>query len=155
VAVFFSKEWADEVRDALEAGPTEAARALKLPEYWDFYALVRGMYDASWALGVRDLPRELGGSPSYLLVKWGGGHVTDCRIVGPDDPLEATYILDGDYADWVALLSGYDAQRTVMYRKLLLQEGDLLEFFKAIYFFVESVACLATVQAQTPAAVPA
>jgi hypothetical protein len=153
MARFFSKEWADEVRDAIEAGPTEGARASKLPEYWDFYKLVRDNYSASWALGVRDLPRELGGSPSYLFVQWGGGHVTDCRIIGPDDPLEATYVLDGDYADWVALLEGYDAQRTVMYRKLLLQEGDLLEFFTAIYFFVESVACLATVKAETPVAV--
>ena len=150
MVAFFSKEWADEVREALEAGPSDEARASKLPEYWDFYALVRSSYQASWALGVRDLPRKLGGSPSYLFVQWDGGHVTDCRIVGPDDPLDATYVLDGDYADWVALLSGFDAQRTVMYRKLLLQEGDLLEFFKAIYFFVESVACLATVPAQAP-----
>ena len=116
MAAFFSKEWADEVREALEAGPSDEARASKLPEYWDFYALVRSSYQASWALGVRDLPRKLGGGPSYLFVQWDGGHVTDCRIVGPDDPLDATYVLDGDYADWVALLSGFDAQRTVMYR---------------------------------------
>jgi len=154
MAEFFSKEWADEVREAIEAGPTEAMRELKLQEYWDFYAFVRSQYEASWALGVRDLPRELApngnSSPSYLFVQWHGGHVTDCRIVGPDDPLEATFVLAGDYADWAALLTGYDAQRTVMYRKLLLEEGDLLQFFMAIYFFVESLACLATVQAELP-----
>jgi hypothetical protein len=150
MAALFSKEWANEVREAVEAGPGEEARATKLQEYWDFYQLVRDSYEASWALGVRDLPRELGSSPSYLFLSWSGGHVTDCRIIGPDDPLDATYVLDGDYADWLALLSGYDAQRTVMYRKLLLQEGELLEFFKAIYFFVESVACLATVKAEAP-----
>ena len=146
---FFSKSWADDVRAAIEAGPDEAARAAKLAEYWDFYAFVRNSYAASWALGVRDLPAVYGGgSPAYLLVAWSGGQVSDCRIVGPDDPLEATYVLAGDYADWVALLSGYDAQRTVMYRKLLLEEGDLLEFFKGIYFFVESVACLASVSTE-------
>lgn len=155
MATFFSKQWADEVRDAIEAGPDEQARSRKLAEYWDFYQLVRSQYAASWALGVRDLPRELGGSPSYLFVQWEGGHVTDCRIIGPDDPLEATYVLAGDYADWVALLGGYDAQRTVMYRKLLLEEGDLLEFFKAIYFFVESLACVATVSADVAEVVPA
>jgi hypothetical protein len=37
-----------------------------------------------------------------------------------------------------------------MYRKLLLEEGDLLQFFTAIYFFVESIACLATVKAELP-----
>ena len=54
--------------------------------------------------------------------------------------MEATYVLAADYHDWKALFEGYDALRTVMYRKLLLEEGDLLEFFKAIYFFVECLA---------------
>jgi len=150
VAAFFSKERADEVPEALEAGPSDEARASKLPEYWDFYALVRSSYQASWALGVRDLPRKLGGGPSYLFVQWGGGTVTDCRIIGPDEPLQATYVLGMDYRDWKALHDGYDAQRTVMYRKIMLEQGDLLEFFKAIYFFVESLAVIGAVPAAYP-----
>ncbi len=46
-------------------------------------------------------------------------------------------MLGMDYAGWNALHEGYDAQRTVMYRKILLEDGDLLEFFKTIYFFAE------------------
>jgi hypothetical protein len=148
---FFSKEWAEAVQEALIAGPSEAAREGKLQEYWDFYELLKSLYPASWALGCRDLPAELGGSPAYLLVQWGGGTVTGCQIIGPDDPLEATYVLGMDYADWKALHDGYDAQRTVMYRKILLEEGSLLEFFKTIYFFVESLAVIGTVAADYPA----
>ena len=59
-------------------------------------------------------------------------------MLGESEPVEATYVLAADYHDWKALFEGYDALRTVMYRKLLLEDGDLLEFFKAIYFFVES-----------------
>ena len=55
-STFFSKEWADAVRDALTAGPDEQARAVKLQEYWDFFDLLKSMYPASWALGCRDLP---------------------------------------------------------------------------------------------------
>ena len=150
MADFFTKEWADAVRDALTAGPEERARAIKLQEYWDFFDFVRGIYPSSWALGCRDLPTELGGGPAYLFVQWEGGTVTDCRIIGPDDPLEATYVLGMDYADWKALHDGFDAQRTVMYRKMLLEEGDLLEFFKAIYFFVECLAVVGTVSAEFP-----
>ena len=148
---FFSKEWADAVQEALNAGPTAEVRAGKLQEYWDFFDLIRSIYPSSWALGCRDLPRELGGAPSYLFVQWDGGTVTDCRIIGPDDPLEATYVLGMDYADWKALHNGYDAQRTVMYRKMLLEDGDLLEFFKAIYFFVECLSVVSTVTADFPA----
>jgi hypothetical protein len=38
-----------------------------------------------------------------------------------------------------------------MYRKLLLEDGDLLEFFKGIYFFVECLALIATVSTALPA----
>ncbi|HEY2508979.1 MAG TPA: hypothetical protein VGI58_20880 [Streptosporangiaceae bacterium] len=147
---FFSKEWADAVRDALVAGPSEQARAGKLQEYWDFFELIKSLYPSSWALGCRDLPAELGGGPAYLLVEWGGGTVTSCHIIGPDDPLEATYVLAMDYADWQALHEGYDAQRTVMYRKILLEHGKLLEFFKTIYFFVECLGVIGAVPAHYP-----
>ena len=144
---FFSKQWADAVRDALTAGPDERARAVKLQEYWDFFDLIKSMYPASWALGCRDRP---GVGTAYLFVQWDGGTVTDCHIIGPDDPLEATYVLGMDYRDWLALHEGYDAQRTVMYRKILLEDGDLLEFFKGIYFFVECLAVIGTVPASYP-----
>jgi hypothetical protein len=140
---FFSKEWADTVRDALTAGPDERLRAGKLQEYWDFFDLIKSMYPASWALGCRDLG-------TYLFIQWSGGEAADCRLIGPDEPLQATYVLGMDYQDWKALHDGYDAQRTVMYRKMLLEEGDLLEFFKGIYFFVESLAVIGTVPARYP-----
>ena len=145
---FFSPPWAASVAYALAAGPSEQARAGKLQGYWDFYELIKGMYPASWALGCRELP--VLNSTAYLFVQWGGGTVTDCRIIGPDEPLKATYVLGMDYQDWKALHEGYDAQRTVMYRKIVLEEGDLLEFFKTIYFFVESLAVIGSVPAVYP-----
>ena len=145
---FFSKEWADTARDALTAGPDERLRAGKLQEYWDFFDLIKSMYPASWALGCRDLPGSNGAA--YLFVQWNGGAVTDCQLIGPDEPLQADYVLGMDYQDWKALHDGYDAQRTVMYRKMLLEEGDLLEFFKGIYFFVESLAVIGTIPARYP-----
>jgi hypothetical protein len=148
---FFSRDWAEQVREALTAGPSAESRAGKVQMYWDFFELVKSMYPASWALGCRDLPEPLGSGPAYLFVRWDGGAVTECSVIGPDDPLAATYVLAMDYADWKALHDGYDAQRTVMYRKILLEDGDLLEFFKAIYFFAE---CLAVV-GQVPAVYPA
>jgi hypothetical protein len=37
-----------------------------------------------------------------------------------------------------------------MYRKIVLEEGDLLEFFKPIYFFVESLGVIGSVPAVYP-----
>jgi hypothetical protein len=148
---FFSRQWADDVRDALNAGPSEKALAGKLAEYWDFYNLIRSTYPSSWALGARNLPAELGGGERYLVVVWNEGFVSECRILDDSVPVEATYTLAADYHDWRALFEGYDALRTVMYRRLLLDDGDLLEFFKGIYFFVECLALIATVPTSFPA----
>jgi hypothetical protein len=148
---FFSASWADVVSGALTAGPTAQARDGKLQEYWDFFELIKSMYPASWALGCRDLPASLGGGSAYLRVQWESGAVTDCRVTGPHESVDARYVLGMDYADWKALHEGYDAQRTVMYRKILLEDGDLLEFFKTIYFFVECLAVIGAVPANYPA----
>jgi len=147
MADFFSQQWADAVRDVLTAGPSEQAKAGKLQEYWDFFNWIKSVYPASWALGCRD---RSGMGAAYLFVQWGGGTVTDCRIIGPDEPVKASYLLGMDYPDWQALHDGYDAQRTVMYRKIMLEEGDLLEFFKGIYFFVECLALIGAVPAAYP-----
>jgi len=144
---FFSPSWAESAQEALTAGPSEQARAGKLEEYWAFFEWIKSVYPASWALGCRELA-------SYLFVQWAGGTATECRIIGPDEPLKATYVLGMDYRDWKALHEGYDAQRTVMYRKMVLEEGDLLEFFKGIYFFVESLAVIGSLPAAYPETVP-
>jgi hypothetical protein len=144
---FFSPPWAESVREALAAGPTEQQRAGTLQKYWDFIERIKSGYTASWALGCRELA-------SYLFVQWGGGTVTDCRIIGPDEPVKATYQLGMDYRDWRALNEGYDAQRTVMYRKIILEDGDLLEFFKGIYFFAESLAVIGSVPGAYPETLP-
>ena len=155
---FFSSEWASAVGQALTAGPSEEARAGKLQMYWDFFEKIKGKYASSWALVCRDLPGRPGqsGEAVSLFVEWGDGVVTGCQIAAPGaagDPgagIHATYTLAMDYRDWKALHEGYDAQRTVMYRKMLLTEGDLLEFFKSIYFFVECLAVIGGVPAGYP-----
>ena len=152
---FFSPEWADAVREALIAGPPEPVRAGKRQEYWDLFDFIKSVYPASWALRCREPAAQLGarpvGAPPNQFVHWSGGTVTDCRIIGPDEPLAATYVRAMNYAGWQALHDGYDAQRTVMYRKMLLEEGNLLEFFKAIYFFVECLSIIGAVPARYPA----
>jgi hypothetical protein len=147
VAVLFTPEWAEEVRAAIDAGPDEDARASKLSMYWNWIEAVRSEYSASWALGVRELP---GAGTSYLRLGWKKGACAEASIVGPDDPLDATYVLGADYATWRDLVAGEDPGRIVMYRRLRLEEGDVLAFFRGIYFFVESVAIIGRLPAVLP-----
>ena len=139
---FFSSDWAAGVRDALTAGPTESGRAGKLTMYWDFFDKVKAEYTSSWALGCGGLPD---GKSGWLFIQWGGGAVTECRV-SEDEPA-ADYVATMAYADWQALHDGYDPQRTVMYRKMLVEEGEILEFFKGIYFFTECLGVIGQVPA--------
>jgi hypothetical protein len=144
---FFSPEWAEDVRAAVDLGPGEDVRAGKLPSYWDWIARARADYSSSWALGVRDLP---GRGPSYLRLGWKEGTCAEAAIVGPDDPLEAAYVLAADLSTWHDLLAGEDPGRIVMYRRLRLEHGDVVRFFRGIYFFVESIAVIGRVPARLP-----
>ena len=144
---FFTQPWADAVRDALTAGPSKEDRFGKLDMYWDFFEKIKAGYASSWSLGCRDLP----GGPTALFIQWGGGTVTECRVTGPGEKPAADYVLGMDYADWQALLGGYDPQRTVMYRKMLVEDGEILEFFKGIYFFTECLGVIGRVPAAFPA----
>src|ERR1044072_9327426 len=102
---FFSAEWAENVRAAVEAGPGEDVRATKLDSYWRWISRVRASYSSSWALGVRDLP---GGGASYLKLTWKEGTCAQADVIGPDDPLDATYVLGADLAAWRDLTGGAD-----------------------------------------------
>ena len=148
--MYLSPSWVDAVRAALDAGPDGRDTCRKAARVLGLLPAIRADYRSSWALGVRNLPAELGGGVRYLFVEWGDDRVVECRLVDESEPLDATYVLAADYRDWKALHQGYDALRTVMYRKLLLEQGQLLEFFTAIYFFVESLALIAAVPTRFP-----
>ena len=142
----FSAGWAEGVRAAVDRGPGEDVRATKLPAYWEWIDRARAGYGDSWALGVRDLP----GGPAYLRLGRKDGVCADATIVGPDEPLQATSVLDADLSTWRALLGGADPGRIVMYRGLRLREGDVLRFFRGVYLFVESLAVIGRVPARLP-----
>lgn len=150
---FFSDEWAQRAREEINAGPTADERAKKLDEYWNFVDLVRGLIQGSIAIGALDIPGTDG--PRYLLLRFGEGSCQEATITDEAGVESANYVLEGAYDDWVALIEGYDVGKTVMYRKLLLVRGPLLDFFKGIYYFVESLACLQRIPTAFPEPAPA
>jgi hypothetical protein len=140
---FFSDAWAEAVRAAVDSGPGEVARAAKLPTYWEWVDRARQGYTQSWLLSVRDLPTADGVRQRGVLLRWTGGACSEVSVV--DGDAEADYVVSADYADWRELLGGYDPARLVMYRRFLLEHGVVLTFFRRIYFFTESLACVAGV----------
>ena len=57
----------------------------------------------------------------------------------------AVFLLSGSYTDWQAMLDGYDVGKMVMYRKLMLEKGDTLQFFTAAFFWTELLAIIQSV----------
>lgn len=127
---FFTPEWAEAARAAVNAGPSQDG---KLPSYWNWIDRARTGYTATWALGVRE-------SGTYLVLTWKDGTCADAAITS--DPSLADFVLAAGEATWRDLREGGDPGRAVMYRGLRLERGDVLAFFRVIYFFVESLAAL-------------
>lgn len=137
---FFSAEWAAWVGVVADAGPAREIRAGKQDTYWGWIDRVRAGYGGSWALSVRHLPPH--GEPACLLLEWRDGRCVGARIADVRGASSAAFLLSADYADWQALLGGYDPGRAVIYRKLLLERGSVLEFFRVVYFFIEVLRCV-------------
>jgi hypothetical protein len=142
---FFSAAWAENVRTTVNAGPDETVRRHKIDTYWEWIEHVRSNYGHSWALGVQDGPGCT--EPRFLVLDWHKGRCTDAVTTSFTQAKQADYVLCGAYAHWRALAEGGDPARAIMYRHFCLQQGDVLRFFRSLYFFTESLGCIA----RTPA----
>jgi putative sterol carrier protein len=140
VAAFLSEEWAQQVRDAVGRGPDEEYRKTKIEKYWEWIDMVRGAFVGSLALGVAQPDPG-----RYLRLEFSGGSCGSASIVNREGAYAATFVLEGDDETWHDLLTGYDPGKAIMYRRLMLASGEILEFFNGIYFFVEVLASVVRV----------
>lgn len=142
MAEFFSRPWADAVRDAINAPPDPDYKADKLELYWMWIVVAKEGLDVTWALGVRDLDK-------WIVLDIERGEVTGARTADamPDD---ATFALAGNLADWRDIMEGFNANKAVMYRRLQLECGDVFAFFDRVYFFIEALVSIQGVPTEMP-----
>lgn len=148
---FFGREWAQAARVAINAGPDASARAKKIARFWEWIEKAKQHVNCQLALVVDGMPAS--GGRNALLLDLTSGRCVRARLATRDDAeATATYILAGSFADWRQIMAGFDMGKAVMYRKLLLEKGEVLVFFKSIYYWTESLACLQRIPTQFPAA---
>ncbi len=145
---FMTQEWAQECQRVINNSPDPERKASKLQDFWDWIDMIRPFVTGRLALAVRDLPP--GGDGDTLVLDFEGGTVTAASVQerGTAEP-DAVFLLAGDYADWLAMLNGYDVGKMVMYRKLMLEKGDTLMFFTAAFFWTELLAAIQSIPVET------
>src|SRR5258708_15400560 len=117
-------------------------------------AMIRACVTGRVALGVRDMPEGAGGVSLALDLE--GGRVAAASVPGRGDAeASAVFLLAGSHADWQAMLAGYDVGKMVMYRKLMLEKGDTLQFFTAAFFWTELLTAIQSLPVTVPAPAPA
>lgn len=145
---FFSDDWAHAAKEAVNAGPDEEARAKKIERFWEWIEKAKEHVNCQLGLTVSGLP---GGKRDCLLLDLEEGRCTAAHLTTrAQADQSATYILGGSYADWQEIMGGYDMGKAVMYRKLLLEKGEVLEFFKSVYYWTESLACIQRIPTAFP-----
>ncbi len=137
---FFTQEWADAARAAYNAGPSDEARAEKIDRYWEWIDDARQHVNCKLGLAVRD---SLIDGPDFLLMQLEDGVCTAIESTSRERAeAEADYVLAGSEQDWRDIMSGFDMGKSIMYRKILLEKGEVLDFFKQAYYWKESLACV-------------
>jgi hypothetical protein len=144
---FMTADWAAECQRVLNGWPDEERKASKLQDFWDWINMISPFVTGRLALTVRDMPA--GSDGDTLVLEFEAGHVTAASVQerGAAEP-DAVFLLAGSYADWLAMLDGYDVGKMVMYRKLMLEKGDTLMFFTAAFFWTELLAAIQSIPAE-------
>ena len=121
---FFSADWAAAARTAINEGPDPATVERKLEGFWNWIERAKANVNCTLGLAVRDLPD---GGPDAIVLELERGACTGVSLTtrAQAEP-RCTYLLAGDCAAWREVMDGYDMGRSIMYRKLLLEQGELL-----------------------------
>jgi hypothetical protein len=149
MALFMTDAWAQDVREAFNAWPSDERKATKLQDFWDWIDMIRPFVTGRVALNVADLPPDAGADGDTLVIDFERGAVAAASVrdrAGVET--EAEFLLSGCYADWQQMLAGYDVGKMVMYRRLMLQKGDTLRFFMAAFYWTELLAIIQSVPVQ-------
>jgi hypothetical protein len=143
---FMTAAWAQECRTTIDAWPGDERKASKLQDFWDWIDMIRPFVTGRLALSVRDLPPGADADGDTLALDFDGGALTAASVLDrADAEASAVFLLAGSYADWQNMLAGYDVGKTVMYRKLMLEKGDTLQFFMAAFYWTELLAAIQSV----------
>jgi hypothetical protein len=136
--------WAQACQDTINGWPDEARKASKLQDFWDWIGMVRPFVTGRLALSVRDMPAGADGDTLALDLE--AGAVKSAAVLDRAEAADgAAFLLAGSYADWQLMLGGYDVGKMVMYRKLMLEQGDTLMFFMAAFYWTELLAAIQSV----------
>jgi hypothetical protein len=150
MATFMTQAWAQECRAVFNAWPDEQRQAGKLQEFWDWINMIGPFVTGRLALSVRDMPA--GAAGDTLALDFQSGEIVGASVLSrADAEADAVFLLSGSHADWQQMLAGYDVGKMVMYRKLMLEKGDTLQFFTAAFFWTELLAAIQSVPAGDPA----
>lgn len=151
MARFMTAAWAADCQAAINQWPGAERKASKLQDFWDWINMIRPFVTGRLALSVRDMPP--GADGDTLVLDLDGGTVAAASVLDrAAAAAEAVFVLAGSYADWQQMLAGYDVGKMVMYRKLMLEQGDTLQFFMAAFYWTELLAAIQSVPVQLLAA---
>lgn len=139
---FMTAAWASACADAINGWPPPDVKDAKLQDFWDWIDMVRPAVTGRLVLCVRDLPPGAGDGDSLVLDLEQGGVTSAAIATRADVEDSAVFLLAGSYADWTAMLEGYDVGKMIMYRKLMLEKGETLQFFMAAFFWTELLSAI-------------
>lgn len=138
----FSEEWAADVQTRLSKGFTAKDREGRLPDYWEWIDTAASTFSGVLALGAVPVKGAALDGGEFVSIQIKDGAVTKVHRASVAEAEAADYLLVGTYDGWDKFLSGYDAARTIMYRLVQLDHGNILGFFNRVYYWIQLLSLL-------------
>ena len=144
---FMTQDWAETIQRTFNAWPDPDRKASKLQDFWDWIDMISPFVTGRLVLAVSDMPA--GSAADSLVLDFEAGTIAAASVARRDEAAaDAAFVLAGSYADWLEMLAGYDVGKMVMYRRLMMTQGDTLMFFTAAFFWTELLAAIQSVPAE-------
>lgn len=144
---FMTQDWAETIQRTFNAWPDPDRKASKLQDFWDWIDMISPFVTGRLVLAVSDMPA--GSAADSLVLDFEAGNIAAASVARREEAAaDAAFVLAGAYADWLEMLAGYDVGKMVMYRRLMMTQGDTLMFFTAAFFWTELLAAIQSVPAE-------
>ncbi|WP_251552041.1 hypothetical protein [Neobacillus muris] len=137
--LLFSETWVDQFMKETLKGPSPERKEKVDENYWNWIEERKKTLDIRLGLVLKKQNPEDDQYGYFDIVQ---GSVVQAYSGTSSDRGTADFILAGTEEDWYEIIAGNrELTQNMMYRRIRLVQGNLHEFFRSIYYFVELLRC--------------
>ncbi|WP_462413283.1 hypothetical protein [Neobacillus sp. Marseille-QA0830] len=137
--LLFSEAWVDQFMKETLKGPSPERKEKVDENYWNWIEQRKKKMDIRLGLVLKRQHLQADQFAYFDIVQ---GNVVNAYLGVAEERGTADFLLAGTEDDWYEIIEGpRELTQNMMYRRVRLVQGNLHDFFRSIYYFVELLRC--------------